>query len=109
MELKNGYKVLFEEVIEENGKKIRVFKATKDGKSEGADEIARIEIGKYKLIFEQNGKFYGSTNGLVAGAEELDFSKVFVEEVQSVSEVIEEPVQEEEPTEEPVEEEPIEE
>lgn len=61
MNLQNGYKVIYEKAA--NGK--RTFYASKSGVFADAEQIGEpIEIGKYKLIYEKNGKIYGSETGM---------------------------------------------
>ena len=60
MNLQNGYKVLYEKVAD--GK--RTFFASKTGVFTDAAQIGEaIEIGKYKLVYEKNGKIYCSESG----------------------------------------------
>ena len=61
MNLQNGYKVLFEKAADGN----RTFYASKTGSFDGADKIGdAVEIGKYKLVYEKDGKIYGSETGV---------------------------------------------
>lgn len=85
MTLKNGYKVIYE-VIEnrEDAGLTRVFKASKTGVFADAEIIGETKIGEYKLIYEKDGKIYGSTSGVPSEdvANDFcfgDFEKVFVE------------------------------
>ncbi len=87
MTLKNGYKVIYE-VIEnrEDAGLTRVFKASKTGVFEDAEVIGEAKIGEYKLIYEKDGKIYGSTSGVPSddAANDFcfeDFEKVFTEAV----------------------------
>jgi hypothetical protein len=81
MNLQNGYKVVYEKTAD--GK--RTFYATKNTACDPAvdDKIIEAEIGKYKLIYEKNGEFYGSTTGIPSDADDCfttdNFKKVFVE------------------------------
>ena len=84
MELKNGYKVIYDKAA--NGK--RAFYASKSGAFTDAEQIGEaIEIGKYKLIYEKNGKIYCSESSVPnfnENGEPVDiavegFDKVFVE------------------------------
>ena len=84
MELKNGYKVIYEKAAD--GK--RTFYGSKLGTFTDAEQIGEaIEIGKYKLIYEKNGKIYCSEsnvpnfneNGEPADTIIEGFDKVFVE------------------------------
>lgn len=78
MELKNGYKVIYD--VAKDGK--RNFYASKTGVFADAKPIfTDVEIGDYKLIYEKDGMFYGSTTG-VPTADDRCFEKlneVFVE------------------------------
>lgn len=57
MNLQNGYKVIYEKAAD--GK--RTFYASKNGTFADAEQLGEaIEIGKYKLIYEKNGKIYCS-------------------------------------------------
>jgi hypothetical protein len=57
MKLQNGYKVLYE--VAADGK--RTFYASKTGVFADAEQIGEpIEIGKYKLVYEKDGKIYFS-------------------------------------------------
>lgn len=85
MELKNGYKVIYE-VIEnrEDAGLTRVFKASKTGVFADAEVIGEAKIGEYKLIYEKDGKIYGSASRVPSEdvANDFcfgDFEKVFVE------------------------------
>ena len=62
MNLQNGYKVIYEKIAD--GK--RTFYATKNRKCDPAVDakIAEVTIGEYKLIYEKDGKFYGSVTGI---------------------------------------------
>lgn len=84
MNLKNGYKVIYEKVADGE----RTFYASKSGVFADAEQIGEaIEIGKYKLIYEKNGKIYCSENSVPAfdeNGEPTDttlegFDKIFVE------------------------------
>jgi hypothetical protein len=79
MELKNGYKVIYE--VAADGK--RTFYATKNIKCDPTvdDKIVEAAIGEYKLVYEKDGNFYGSTTGIPAEGDYCfeDFKKVFVE------------------------------
>lgn len=77
MNLQNGYKVIFEKAAD--GK--RTFYASKSGTFVDAEQIGEaIEIGKYKLIYEKCGRFYGSESGIPADSDHCfdAFDKVFV-------------------------------
>lgn len=82
MNLQNGYKVVYEKTVD--GK--RTFYASKSGTFADAEQIGEaIEIGKYKLIYEKNGKIYCSENnvptfnenGELADTVITSFDKVF--------------------------------
>jgi hypothetical protein len=81
MDLKNGYKVVYEKIAD--GK--RTFYATKNVKCDPTvdDVIVEATIGEYKLIYEKDGKFYGSISGIPAEGdfcfETENFKKVFVD------------------------------
>ena len=62
MNLQNGYKVIYEKIAD--GK--RAFYATKNRNCDPTvdDKIAEVVIGEYKLIYEKDGKFYGSVTGI---------------------------------------------
>jgi hypothetical protein len=79
MDLKNGYKVIYD--LAKDGK--RNFYASKTGVFADAEPIfTDVEIGDYKLIYEKDGMFYGSTTGIPT-ANDICFeelNKVFVEE-----------------------------
>jgi hypothetical protein len=62
MNLQNGYKVIYDKAA--GGK--RAFYASKTGFFADADLIMEATIGDYKLIYEKDGKFYGSTTGIPA-------------------------------------------
>ncbi len=77
MNLQNGYKVIYEKA--EAGK--RTFYASKTGVFADAKQLGEaIEIGKYKLIYEKNGSFYGSETGIPAESDYRfeAFDEVFV-------------------------------
>lgn len=79
MDLKNGYKVIYD--VAKAGK--RNFYASKTGVFADAEPIAEgINIGDYKLIYEKNGMFYGSTERFPTENDYCfeEFNKVFVEE-----------------------------
>jgi len=83
MDLKNGYKVIYE-IIEnrEDAGKTRVFKASKTGKLIDAETIAEAKIGEYKLIYEKDGSFYGSVTGIPSEEDYCftEFDTIFKEE-----------------------------
>ena len=76
MNLQNGYKVIYEKAAD--GK--RTFYASKTGVFADAEVITEAEIGKYKLIYEKAGRFYGSETGIPAEDDYCftEFDKVFV-------------------------------
>ena len=81
MNLQNGYKVIYEKAAD--GK--RTFYATKNAACDPTvdDKIIEAEIGKYKLIYEKNGEFFGSTTGIPTEEDDCftteNFKKVFVD------------------------------
>ena len=78
MDLKNGYKVIYD--VAKDGK--RNFFASKTGVFADAEPIfTDVEIGDYKLIYEKDGMFYGSTTGVPTADDRCfeEFNKVFVE------------------------------
>lgn len=86
MNLKNGYKVLYDAV---DGAE-RVITASKTGSPEGAEEILRTTMGEYKLIYQDaEGKICGSATGIPAADDKVftEFDKVFVEDTESESTV----------------------
>ena len=98
MNLQNGYKVIYEKIA--NGE--RTFYATENAKCDPAvdEEIVTVAIGDYKLVYEKNGKIYGSATGVPAEGDHCfsEFDKVFevaantsVEE--PVAPAVEEPAQ----------------
>jgi hypothetical protein len=89
MNLQNGYKVLYEKVAD--GK--RTFFASKSGTFADAEQIGEaIEIGKYKLIYEKNGKIYCSESGVPADTDQPTeaFDKIFAEDAPTEDEPAEE-------------------
>ena len=95
MELKNGYKVLYDKVDGEE----RVILASKTESPEGAEEILRTAMGEYKLIYQDaDHKIRGSVTGIPAADDKVfnEFDKVFVEatsnEETPASNQVEEPV-----------------
>ncbi len=82
MELKNGYKVIYEVIENRDDGKVRTFKASKTGKFADATDIATVKIGEYKLIYEKDGKFYKSASGIPSAEDTYfeDFDQIFVEE-----------------------------
>ena len=95
MELKNGYKVIYD--VAKNGE--RNFYASKTGVFADAEPLLEsVKIGDYKLIYEKEGMFYGSTTGIPAADDYCfeAFNKVFVEGTEEVTTA--EVEQSEEPT-----------
>jgi hypothetical protein len=86
MNLQNGYKVLYERAAE--GK--RTFLASKTGTFANAELVAEFEMGKYRLVYEKNGKIYCSESGVPADNDQQveAFDKLFAE-------IAEEPAEEE--------------
>lgn len=83
----------------------RVFSASKTGLFADAEEIARFEIGSYKVVYQRGEEFFGiDAEGVETRLDALD--AIFVEATE-VEEEVEEPVppvSEPEKTEEPKEE-----
>lgn len=91
MELKNGYKLIYEVVVDG----VRSFRASKTGApvvdNEELDiELFKTKIGEYKLVYEYKGNLYGATEGIPAYDENgvpadvcltdtENFRRVFVE------------------------------
>ena len=77
MNLKNGYKVMYEVI--EDGK--RTFLASKTGVFADAEEIASFEFGAYKTVYQTVEGLFGRTkDGADVRLEAFD--KVFVETVE---------------------------
>lgn len=91
MELKNGYKVIYDTAA--NGE--HVFSASKTGIFSDAEELGRFAEGKYKLIYEKDGHIYGSETGIPADDdycfEEFDAVLVVTEEDEPTNEPTNEP------------------
>ena len=82
MNLKNGYKVLYDAI---DGAE-RVITASKTGSPEGAEEVLRTAMNEYKLIYQNTeGKICGSVSGIPAADDKVftEFDKVFVEATES--------------------------
>ena len=79
MNLKNGYKTLFE-VIEDSQ---RVFLASKTNLFIDAEEIARFDIGTYKVVYQRGAEFFGID---AEGVETklVAFDKIFIEDEEEV-------------------------
>ena len=77
MNLQNGYKVIYEKAADG----MRTFYASKTGFFADAEVIAEAEIGKYKLIYEKDGQFFGSETGIPSEDDYCfeAFDKVLVE------------------------------
>jgi hypothetical protein len=77
MNLHNGYKVIYDKAKDNK----HVFYASKTGKFADAEKLGEFENGKYKLIYEKAGKFYGSESGIPAEDDYCftEFDKVFEE------------------------------
>jgi hypothetical protein len=69
MELKNGYKVIYDAAA--NGE--HVFSASKTGVFADAEELGRFVEGECRLIYEKNGQRFFSTTG-VPSAEDEEFT-----------------------------------
>ncbi len=92
MDLKNGYKVIYD--VAKDGE--RNFYASKTGVFADAEPILEgVKIGDYKLIYEKNGMFYGSTTGIPTADDYcfVEFNKVFVEDDGTTEAVVEEVVE----------------
>jgi hypothetical protein len=98
MNLQNGYKVVYEKAAD--GK--RTFYATNNPKCDPNvdDKIVEATIGEYKLIYEKNGKIYGSTTGVPADSDRCfaEFDKIFKEAVEELAAPATETSATEEPT-----------
>ena len=77
MDLKNGYKVIYEETAKDT----RTFYASTTGIFEDAGKIAQATIGEYKLIYEKDGDIFGSETGVPADGDYCfeEFRAVFKE------------------------------
>lgn len=80
MILQNDYKVLYEKVAD--GK--RTFFASKSGAFADAEQIGEFEIGKYKLVYEKNGKIYCSENNVPSFDENGEPTDVAVDSLDVV-------------------------
>ena len=80
MILQNDYKVLYEKVAD--GK--RTFFASKSGAFADAEQIGEFEIGKYKLVYEKNGKIYCSENNVPSFDENGEPADVAVDSLDVV-------------------------
>lgn len=82
MKLQNGYRVVYEKIADG----IRTFYATKTNVCDPKvdDKIAEAEIGKYRLIYEKGGRFYGSETGIPTDSDFCfeAFDAIFVEKVE---------------------------
>lgn len=65
MNLQNGYKVIYEKTAE--GK--RTFYASKSVTFADAEFLTETELNKYKLVYEKDGRFYGSETGIPADGD----------------------------------------
>jgi len=110
MELKNGYKLIYEVV--ENG--VRKFRASKTGVPAVDDYVITSNtIGTNKLVYEYKGNFYGTGDKFIptynedgtpadtALISDEAFAEVFVEATEPVAASVE-PEASEEPEKEPV-------
>ncbi len=88
MELKNGYKVIYDKAANCE----HVFYASETGSFTGAEELDRFAVGEYKLIYEKAGKFYGSESGIPAEGDVCleAFNKVFVEDTGNETDAVNE-------------------
>ena len=102
MNLQNGYKVIYDSAVNNE----HTLYASKTGVFADAEVICEAEIGKFKLIYEKGGRFYGSETGIPAEGDYcfVDFDKVFVKEEEvKEEEPVETPENGDEPTEQPAE------
>lgn len=89
MNLKNGYKVMYE-VIEGSE---RVFSASKTGLFADAEEIARFELGSYKVVYQRGEEFFGiDAEGVETRLRAFD--AIFVENVAEEEEDVEDNIAE---------------
>ena len=105
MELQNGYKVIYDVAAEGEHR----FYASKTGFFKDADEIGSFpadgKTRKYKLVYEKDGRFFGSETGIPSETDDalVALDKVFVaaeegeedEVIEEVEEVVEEEDEEE--------------
>ena len=69
MNLKNGYKALYEIIENREDGKYRTFKASKTGTfadTKQEQPILEVKAGTYKFVYEKDGKIYGSTTSIPA-------------------------------------------
>lgn len=104
MELKNGYKVIYDEAA--NGE--HIFSASKTGVFADAEELVKIAAGEYKLVYEKDGKLYGSATGIPADGDThlSGFDKVIVADDEGEEASTEPDAVNEEPAADPIAEEP---
>jgi hypothetical protein len=87
MNLQNGYKVIYEKIADGE----RTFFADKMDGNAATQLGDAIKVGKYKLVFEKDGKIYGSETGKTEDGVCLEaFNEVFVE---AKEEELDEPAQ----------------
>lgn len=91
MNLKNGYKVLYEVLDTTDGTTKRVFKASKTNNIADAETILSVDAGTYKLVYEKDGKFYGSVEKVPTESDhcftELDAIFAVAEAVETPDEI----------------------
>ena len=93
MDLKNGYKVIYEKVTKNDEVTTKTLYATKDAVCDPTTDedvaVAEFVDGAYKLIYEKDGKIYGSETGIPTADDKticLDgFNTVFVEDTKTDS------------------------
>lgn len=93
MDLKNGYKVIYEKVTKNDEVTTKTLYATKDAVCDPTTDedvaVAEFVDGAYKLIYEKDDKIYGSETGIPTADDKticLDgFNTVFVENTKTDS------------------------
>ena len=101
MKLENGYKVMFDSIETKEDGTYRTIKASKTGSKADAEDILSVKTGEYKLVYEKDGKVYGSIDRF-RNEDDRCFTELDAVLVASDSETAtEEDVPAEEPTDEP--------
>ena len=100
MNLQNGYKVLYATPVkdEATSKVVEfVVSASNTGLFEDAKEILTVEKDSFKLIYEKDGKIYGSEKNIPTDNDKaLDLDEVFVKKEEgTTTESTEQPKQDE--------------
>ena len=82
MNLQNGYKVIYDKSA--NGE--HALFASKTGVFADAEEIVRVAVGEYKLVYEKDGRCYGSKTGIPTEDDYCfaEFDKVFVADAETL-------------------------